>query len=84
MSKNYDGLQNDLDSMEGIFLKRGGYTKPLDENRQWEFTPLMNVGDRVYPGSWLGEVKENLLTHKIMAPFNLEDEWENQFDFWSG
>ncbi len=76
LSKNYDGLQNDLDSMEGIFLKRGGYTKPLDENRQWEFTPLMNVGDRVYPGSWLGEVKENLLTHKIMAPFNLEDEWK--------
>ena len=29
----------------------------------------MNKGDRVYPGSWLGEVKENLLIHKIMAPF---------------
>ena len=27
LSKNYDGLQNDLDSMEGIFLKRGGVYK---------------------------------------------------------
>src|SRR5690554_4252260 len=23
LSRNYDGLQNDLDTMEGIFLKRG-------------------------------------------------------------
>ena len=23
LSKNYDGLQNDLDKMEGVFLKRG-------------------------------------------------------------
>lgn len=76
LSKNYDGLQNDLDSMEGIFLKRGDYTKPLDENRLWEFTPLMEVGDPVLPASWLGEVKENRLMHKIMVPFDLEDNWQ--------
>ena len=23
LSKNYDGLQNDLDKMDGVFLKRG-------------------------------------------------------------
>jgi len=74
LSKNFDGLQNDLDTMEGIFLKRGGYTKPLDEDRLWGFTPLMETGDPVYPGSWLGEVKENLLMHKIMAPFDLDDD----------
>jgi V/A-type H+-transporting ATPase subunit A len=28
LSKNYDGLQNDLDKMEGVFLKRGQYTFP--------------------------------------------------------
>ena len=26
LSKNFDGLQNDLDKKEGIFLKRGEYT----------------------------------------------------------
>ena len=29
LSKNYDGLQNDLDKMDGVFLKRGQYTYPL-------------------------------------------------------
>ena len=28
LSKNFDGLQNDLDKMEGVFLKRGQYTDP--------------------------------------------------------
>ena len=31
LSKNYDGLQNDLDKMDGVFLKRGQYTYPLDK-----------------------------------------------------
>ena len=37
LSRNYDGLQNDLDKMEGVFLKRGEYTFPLDENKKWAF-----------------------------------------------
>lgn len=28
LSKNFDGLQNDLDKMTGVFLKRGEYTNP--------------------------------------------------------
>ena len=35
LSKNYDGLQNDLDKMDGVFLKRGEYTFPLDEQKVW-------------------------------------------------
>jgi V/A-type H+/Na+-transporting ATPase subunit A len=30
LSKNYDGLQHDLDKMDGVFLKRGDYTAALD------------------------------------------------------
>ena len=30
LSKNYDGLQNDLDKMDGVFLSRGSYTYALD------------------------------------------------------
>lgn len=29
LSKNYDGLQHDLDKMDGVFLKRGDYTLSL-------------------------------------------------------
>ena len=35
LSKNYDGLQNDLDKMDGVFLKRGQYTYPLDKGSKW-------------------------------------------------
>ncbi|MCA1757733.1 MAG: V-type ATP synthase subunit A [Bacteroidales bacterium] len=76
LSKNYDGLQNDLDAMEGIFLKRGDYTKPLDAEREWEFTPLASQGDTIRSGAWLGEVKENRIMHKIMAPFTLPGDWK--------
>ena len=72
LSKNYDGLQNDLDKMEGIFLSRGTYTYPLDEDKKWDFKPLAQVGDRVASGAWLGEVIENYQPIKIMVPFVLE------------
>ncbi len=72
LSRNYDGLQNDLDKMQGVFLKRGEYTYPLDENKKWPFKPLAQVGDTVEAGSWLGEVDENSQPHKIMVPFTFE------------
>ena len=72
LSKNYDGLQNDLDKMEGVFLKRGQYTNPLDEDRDWIFKPIVKVGDVVQASDWLGEVIENSQPLKIMAPFQME------------
>ena len=75
LSGNYDGLQNNLSTMEGVFLKRGEQTFPLDLNKEWEFTPLANVGDTVIAADWLGEVKEGWLPHKIMVPFMFEGEY---------
>ncbi len=75
LSKNYDGLQNDLDKMEGVFLKRGDYTNPLDEDKMWAFNPIVKAGDKVDAAAWLGEVEENNQPLKIMAPFSLEGEW---------
>ena len=72
LSKNYDGLQNDLDKMEGVFLRRGQYTEPLDNERLWDFTPLAKVGDKVQGSDWLGQVIENSQPLKIMAPFQLK------------
>jgi len=75
LSRNYDGLQNDLDKMEGVFLKRGDYTYPLDVDRLWDFTPLAINGDEVIAGSWLAEVPENGQAHKIMVPFIFEGKY---------
>ncbi|MBO4444668.1 MAG: V-type ATP synthase subunit A [Bacteroidaceae bacterium] len=72
LSKNYDGLQNDLDKMEGVFLKRGQYTDPLDDDRLWHFEPLVQAGDKVKAADWLGKVVENFQPLKIMAPFQME------------
>lgn len=72
LSQNFDGLQNNLDTMKGTFLRRGEYTDAFDYNKAWEFTPLAKPGDVVVAGDWLAEVKENWIGHKIMVPFKLE------------
>ncbi len=75
LQRNLDGLENDLDKMEGIFLKRGDYTFPLDEEKLWHFKPMAQPGDKVTAGSWLGEVDENFQPHKIMIPFVMKDDY---------
>ncbi|BAR48101.1 V-type ATP synthase subunit A [Tannerella forsythia] len=76
LSRNYDGLQNDLDKMTGVFLKRGEYTYPLNDERLWDFKPLAHTGDTVEAGSWLGEVDENSQPHRIMMPFTFEGKYK--------
>ena len=75
LSSSYDGLQNNLATMEGVFLKRGEYTEPLDHDKVWHFTPIAHPGDTVYAADWLGEVKEGWLPHKIMVPFSFKDKY---------
>ena len=72
LTKNFDGLQNDLNKMEGIFLERGARTYPLDLEKKWSFKPIAKSGDQVLAGDWLGEVDEYGFAHKIMVPFKLE------------
>ena len=75
LSRNYDGLQNDLDKLTGVFLQRGEYNFPLDKERVWHFVPLAKEGNKVEAASWLGEVDENHQPHKIMVPFVFEGEY---------
>lgn len=75
LSSVYDGLQNDLTAMEGVFLKRGDYTDPLDREKLWDFSPIAQKGDKVIAADWLGEVKEGWLPHKIMVPFSFKGEY---------
>ena len=75
LSRNYDGLQNDLDKFSSLFLIRGEYNFPLDEEKKWDFVPLVKAGDKAVSASWLGEVDENYQSHKIMTPFTFEGEY---------
>ena len=75
LSSVYDGLQNNLTTMESVFLKRGEYTDPLDHKKLWDFTPIAKEGDKVTAADWLGEGKEGWLPHKIMVPFSFKGEY---------
>ena len=75
LSSNYDGLQNNLSTMTGVFLQRGEYTAPIDMDKEWEFTPIAKPGDKVVAADWLGEVKEGWLPHKIMVPFSFKGDY---------
>ena len=72
LSRNYDGLQNDLEKMNGLFIERGSITEPIDFEKKWEFSPLAEVGDKVTAADWLGQVKEQWVDHKIMVPFIMQ------------
>ncbi|MGB9745953.1 MAG: V-type ATP synthase subunit A [Bacteroidales bacterium] len=72
LSKNYDGLQNDLNKMTGVFLQRGEYTAALDDETIYHYVPLAKVGQTVRAGDWIGEVRENWIPHKIMVPFKFQ------------
>ena len=75
LSSVYDGLQNNLATMQDVFLQRGEYTDPLDHEKLWDFTPIAKPGDKVIAGDWLGEVKEGWLPHKIMVPFSFQGDF---------
>ncbi len=76
LERNLDGLQNDLDKLDGVFLQRGQYSFPLNEEKLWDFKPIAKVGDIVSGGSWLGEVDENFQPHKIMLPFVMNGQYK--------
>jgi len=69
LSKIYDGLQNDLKKFDSLFIKRGKRSEALDSASRWHFVPLLKPGKSVRAGDWLGEVKENVIPHRIMVPF---------------
>jgi V/A-type H+/Na+-transporting ATPase subunit A len=75
LSRNYDGLMHDLNTMEGVFLQRGEYTAALDVDKEWDFEPTAETGSKLAPGDWLGLVKENAVKHRIMVPFALEGQY---------
>lgn len=75
----YDGLQNPLEALaqgHGTFLPRGVEKPGLELTAKWSFTPLRRIGDKVTGGDVIGTVPEGTLTHKIMAPFDIDEQVE--------
>ncbi len=72
ISAIYDGIQRPLDVIrekEGDYVKRGIDIPSLDRTRVWNFLPLVEPGQDVVEGDFLGEVAETpLIKHKIMVP----------------
>lgn len=75
LSKNFDGLQNDLEAMPGNFINAGQRSDALDLNSSYSFSPLAQIGEKLRAGDVIGEVPENALQHKIMLPFKFEGEY---------
>ena len=79
LGKVFDGLQNPLNRLaekHGFFLKRGAYLDALKDEEEWEFTPTVKIGDKVFAGDTLGVVPEKFFKHRIMVPFKLQGQWE--------
>ncbi|MBW2064794.1 MAG: V-type ATP synthase subunit A [Deltaproteobacteria bacterium] len=75
----FDGLQNPLPRVAerfGFFIPRGISFDALDRNRKWRFVPSAKVGDVVSGGHFLGYVREGIITHRIMVPFQATEEYE--------
>jgi V/A-type H+-transporting ATPase subunit A len=68
----YDGLQRPLEILAesgGEFLQRGVQALPLPEEKRWQFTPCVSVGDVIGPGDILGVAPESrTIEHRIMVP----------------
>lgn len=74
LTQIYDGLQNPLPELAaqcGFFLERGVYLSPLDEEKEWAFTPEVETGTQVTAADTLGTVPEGIFKHRIMVPFNM-------------
>lgn len=75
----YDGLQNPLPELAeqvGYFLREGFHISGISTTTEWDFTPVVQPGDTVFPGDTLGTVVEGVFTHQIMVPFR----WRGRFN----
>ncbi|MFX0206594.1 MAG: V-type ATP synthase subunit A [Candidatus Hodarchaeota archaeon] len=72
----YDGIQRPLPtikSLTGDFIKRGISAEALDRSVEYNFIPLVSVGDQVFEGSIIGQVEESpVVKGKILTPPKLK------------
>ncbi|MFX1513521.1 MAG: V-type ATP synthase subunit A [Promethearchaeota archaeon] len=73
----YDGIQRPLPTIKdlaGDFIRRGISAEALDHSIEYEFTPLVAVGDQISGGSIIGQVEESpVVKAKILVPPTAKD-----------
>ena len=67
----FDGIERPLSEIEkksGAFIDRGSSVSPLDDEREWDVTVTVKVGDKLGAGSVYATVPETpAITHKLMV-----------------
>ena len=68
----FDGIERPLKEIEaksGAFIERGADMFPLDEQRKWQVTPTVKVGDRLQPGQIYATCPEtSAIEHRCLVP----------------
>ena len=68
----YDGIQRPLErlrQLSGDAIRRGIESPALDRKRQWDFTPVIELGMTVSAGQIIGVVQETeRVEHRILVP----------------
>ncbi len=71
----YDGIQRPLPVLKdtmGDFIKRGVSANGLSREKEWDFIPTVNKGDKVKGGEVIGTVQETEnIQHRILVPPNV-------------
>ncbi len=71
----YDGIQRPLEKIReisGSNIRRGIDVTSVDREREWEFTPVKKVGDKVTSGDIIGTVQETVIVeHRVMIPHGI-------------
>jgi len=68
----FDGIERPLKEIEeksGAFIERGADMFPLDEQRKWQVTPTVKVGDRLSGGMIYATCPEtSAIEHRCLVP----------------
>ncbi|MCZ7393924.1 MAG: ATP synthase subunit A [Candidatus Methanoperedens sp.] len=68
----YDGIQRPLPVLKdtmGDFIKRGVSANGLSREKEWDFVPTVNKGDKVKGGDIIGTVQETQnIQHRVLVP----------------
>lgn len=71
----YDGIQRPLPVLKdtmGDFIKRGVSANGLSREKEWDFVPTVNKGDKVKGGDIIGTVQETVnIQQRILVPPNI-------------
>lgn len=72
----FDGIQRPLERIQGMskdFIPEGIGLISIDENKKWDVTITVKVGDKLIAGDAYATVQEtHRILHKIMVPYNVK------------